>query len=251
LVAFLAGSAFGGSPDPAAIDNGIIGRWQATPQLADTVGKCPGKANEGVSIVQGRSGAALAFDGKKGCVTLERTDLLASRRAFTLAAWVRHEGAGMLLMQGGYCENVASVRRGRTFWLHVADDGRIQANVQGNRGYFDDPFNRIESYGRLARDTWQHVAVVFDSGDVSIYIDGSRKSVVEKSLVSVTPASTDLIRIGCGCTYEFNPLGDTSNHWKGQLEDLRLWDRALGDREIVQSAGLTTSAPGTYRGLQE
>ena len=71
---------------------------------------------------------------------------------------------------------------------------------------------------------WNHLAYTYASGTSHIYVDGVR--VRSSSLVHRTAAVTELLlgTVAPGTT--------SSQNFVGRIDDLRVYDRALGDADI-------------------
>jgi hypothetical protein len=233
---------------------GLLAHWPAEGDAKDVLGKHHGNLSEGAGFAPGHDGRAFEFDGRKGHIALATTDLLAGREAFTVAGWVRYDreegttaSASVLLMQGGWCDDAAADRQGRSFWMEIsARSRRLVAAAQGGTGYITSPFNTITSGGPFARGQWHHVAVVFNGGEMALYIDGqrdparteyfdnagSRRQAVPKSLFRTLAVTKDRIHVGCGYTYEHERAGRTWAHFSGLIDDLAVWNRALDAEEV-------------------
>ena len=79
-----------------------------------------------------------------------------------------------------------------------------------------------------ASNTWVHVAAVFDPGKrMELWVDGARLSNATTPPVNLVDNPTAPLRVGCLVT---------SNYFKGKLDELRLYGRALQATEIQQLA---------------
>ncbi|MFN8491644.1 MAG: Ig-like domain-containing protein [Caldilineaceae bacterium] len=82
---------------------------------------------------------------------------------------------------------------------------------------------------------WQHVAAVYDSNGLSLYVDGQ--------LAGNTPRSTTLFAIPTGVTFS-----SPTTPFNGLLDDVRIYNRALSSAEIATLAytcGNVTEMPGS------
>jgi len=123
-----------------------------------------------------------------------------------------------------------------------AEPGQIcwhSQNYSANPAY-------VASNGKLVRGIWSHVAVTWDAGSISLYLNG----VLDKS-VSCT---------GCGIL-DNSTVGTTLGGWsptenigdlRGSLDELRVYNRKLTQSEVVTLATdnrpLIFSAPTTPTG---
>jgi len=76
----------------------------------------------------------------------------------------------------------------------------------------------------LKQNKWQHVAATYDSNFITIYVNGKIDIVVENHLVP--QGSTKDWAIG--------QRGDNDFWYKGFMDEVRIWNRALDQKEIQQ-----------------
>jgi len=80
---------------------------------------------------------------------------------------------------------------------------------------------------------WHHVALVLDanSNKVRAYLDGEKFEAGFGSQIVASEASIG--RVGfSGTRLENGAVGANGNGFAGKIDDLRIYDRALGDREL-------------------
>ncbi len=107
--------------------------------------------------------------------------------------------------------------------------------------------NRVDSSDNYPlTSTWIHVAGTFDGATMRIYINGIEKG----TLATTNPIGVNALNLGIGS----QPDGTTSN-FKGQIDDVRIYNRALNATEIGQLFNGTspfngdTTAPDAPTGL--
>jgi hypothetical protein len=103
----------------------------------------------------------------------------------------------------------------------------IKASLRATSGY-----TQIESTINVQSKVWQHLALVWQSGSsLKLYIDGVLNTPRYNSgpVSGVTTGVTKLT-LGCGAMRKF---------WDGLLDDLRIYNRALGPSEIPPVDGLS------------
>ncbi|MGW1978108.1 LamG-like jellyroll fold domain-containing protein [Streptomyces sp. NPDC001889] len=153
---------------------------------------------------------ALQFDGVNNYLNVgEASALKFQGGAYAVEAWVRPGAAGGPVVarwdgpeQGG-------------FQLRITDGGQVALDHSGGT---------LTSEQTITPDTWAHIAASFDGTAATLYIDGAFSG------SKVLPASGDesaLVHIGAR---EHGPF------YSGTIDELRIWKRARGQSEIVDSS---------------
>ena len=114
------------------------------------------------------------------------------------------EGAG-----GGYHRwflNMSPINENNTFQF-----GLTKSTTEG-----------INSISRLEKNEWRSTTVVFNNGEISIFVDGTldNKTTFNEKDLSHIVAST---LIGSGIDNSF---------FNGKIDDIAIWNRALTEEEI-------------------
>ncbi|MDA7887750.1 DUF1553 domain-containing protein, partial [Akkermansiaceae bacterium] len=145
-------------------------------------------------------------------------------RPFTFAAWVKPEGkaAGAIFSK---MDDKASYR-GFDFWTEGGHVGTHIVNTWSSNAI------KVVSSDVLAPGKWQHVVLTYDGSSkaagVKIYLNGKlSQNQVEADTLSKTIATSQPFRIGSR---------STGSRWKGEVDDLRIYRRALSESEIPASA---------------
>lgn len=175
----------------------------------------------------GRLDRALHFTGTS-VLTVKNDARLCwpARTPFTVAVWVRPSesfGCALLrLIPKKIGENSLNIRL-------------IERYIEVVTGPLDRRPLRQVSNKRILPDQWSHVAVVFDGNAVAIFINGEAASTGagEGNLDAATPTTAELHFASNGAF-----IGD---RFTGELDDMRLWPRALPHKEIQQSASPATA----------
>ena len=83
----------------------------------------------------------------------------------------------------------------------------------------------VASSGNLSNNTWVHVAAVYDSATMRLYLDGLEVGSTAK-IGAISTNSTVSVWIGS------NPPSATSKPWDGGIDDVRVYNRSLALLEI-------------------
>jgi hypothetical protein len=221
-IALLAGVAMADSkPVTLDTDPNLVGWWRFDEATGTTAADSSGHKRDGTlqgglsfdkNSVPGKVGKAIRFDAKDAVVEVKDYKGIGGTRPRTVAAWIKTASA-----QG---EIVAWGKKdfGQMFTFGYI---RGRVGVTPNGGY-------LYMNAATEDDKWHHVAVVVQKAelpnlhdDVKLYLDGAIAEIHDIGLLDLWPIQTgqDLpVRIGRG--------------FKGLVDDLRLYDRALSDEEV-------------------
>lgn len=149
---------------------------------------------------------------------------------FTMMFWIRPTGQNSLYSD----RTVVSKYDGSTgYRVYLSNDNRV--NMIWSSGRI------ITSSIRLPNSKWSNIAILYTGGIMTLYIDG----VLDNSVASVASMSnTNTFSIGA----EYRSKIDIRNHFKGDIDEFRLWNRALTEKqlrfiinqEIIQNGTVTS-----------
>ena len=168
--------------------------------------------------VEGRHGKALDFS-KTGPLTVARSSALDGiTKAVTVAVWVTH------LRSVGHWTMIVSRQYQNTgeeyYGLGLLDDVP---------SFTTEFFVKAQSSASMPRGKWVHLAGTYDGVTHKIFVDGklAGEGAAKRTL---QPDTTPLI-IGANQNYT-----NLSEYWKGLVDDVRVYDRALSAEEIAALA---------------
>jgi len=192
----------------------------------------------GAVYASGKYGKALEFDGVDDVVSLPfSSDVFTDQ--YTLEAWAYPTKAG----SGGYIQGIISNDNPSSNGISL-DFGQtsnlvlcIWRNETGWRVLYDT----------ASLNTWHHVACVYDSTAINLYIDGVLTNTSSAS-GNVKAPTTDF-KIGYDDTYQ-----DTLDYFGGKIDNVRIYNHALSSGEIAVAynsqfqiyENITGLADGTY-----
>jgi hypothetical protein len=226
--------------------NDPIARWTFDEGAGTTALDSSGNGHSGTIVgavyVPGRWNGALSFNGSNNLVFVADAlgggttgaGLDMGTRDWTVSAWVNTTASGMVVTKMGWVGGSNPDGWG----MSVSANGTLGAVVhKSNVG----TVNIFAGDGKVVNDgQWHHVAVVFNRAlNMSRYVDGLLSGTVY-SLASVSGQSTDntnQLRIGAR-----NQVGDEV-YFKGLIDDVRVYARALGADEIAALAGVEAPKP--------
>jgi len=226
------------------INSGLVGYWtmdgKDTPWTTSTAATTKDKSGNGntgtltnmtqsTATAPGKIGQGLKFDGVDDFVNLSNlTDLdFSQENAFTLAAWVYPDGSnaakgifsrgGTFTTAGSEIYNLSILNTDATKWRFAVSDGT----------------NLIIGHslaGTVSANTWQHMAVAWNGTTLTLYKNGA-------SIQSASGTFTGLWN-GDDVNDRKTSIGQdargNSLFFKGKIDDVRTYSRALSATEISQ-----------------
>ena len=189
----------------------LIGYWTFNEGSGTVAADTSGNGNDGTlygnpNWVSGQLGGAIEFDGSDDYVGTG-VSLLDNLSAFTMAGWIS-------------ARNPTASRIG----LFGQNDLIEMGFMSGNAEIWTAASGTTTTAWRFQNDTWHHFAVVADSANIRIYLDG---------VLAVTGSGAASYGTS---TFDFNIGGGvwdaTGNWFSGKIDDLQVYDNALTAEEI-------------------
>jgi len=214
---------------------GPLGHWkgddgQAPSSAADSSGNGhPGAFSPGATVSETvpptkfTDPGSFSLDGKTGMVTVPDAPELRMTGDFTVAFWMRRiaqtdDWVRMVGKGGGAPRNFG-------VWMFPSADGRIKFQMYNNSG---GSILEVDSPPEQATkpDTWYHVTCTLSVNAAALFMNGVLAATGWRN---GDPAnSADPLTFGHAGYHGF---------FAGQLDDVRLYDRALSMAEIVYLSG--------------
>ena len=198
-------------------------------------GTLAGFADSAAAWIEGRHGGALRFDGVDDQVNLTGITPPTGAAARTVAVWARSSNSGVeqqVLL--GYGTNSNGTRF--SFKLDVTNatwEPRLE--VQGGS---------VVGSTAVNDGAWHHLAVVVDDFDgigganvaeARLYVDGVREVVSSSTSMAINTAAGTTALMGA------SPHA-TNYNFAGDLDDVRVFPRALSDAEVAALAAAPRQA---------
>jgi hypothetical protein len=208
-------------PNPkSAVDssgNGFHGTYSAGATISPTVAK-----------IKDANPSSLQLDGATGVITIPDAPVLHLNRDFSISFWkrktTRTKDYARLIGKGN------GAARNFGLWEAPGEDDRLlfQMYAQGGQPVID-----LWSSTPVKPETWVHVIVTISVNSCAMYFNGT---LVGNGMRAGEPGTSgDPLTFGHAGFHTF---------WAGQLDDIRLYNRALSMSEIVYlSAGNGAPAP--------
>ncbi|MBM3779083.1 MAG: HYR domain-containing protein [Acidimicrobiia bacterium] len=218
------------------VADGLVSCWAAEGNANDMVGVNHGTLHNGVGFAPGVSGQAFSFDGVNDFVRVLDSPTLDLTSHITLAAWVKAtpDAVNGNTESGGILGKVVPVAAGWTapyqaynlFYFGTEDAPAFYMGYGGGTAYtaLGTPL------GSVPPSEWHHVAGTYDGSAMRTYIDGHL--VNTKPLTGPITATNGHLYFG---TQREDRLIATET-FKGLLDELRIYSRALDECEIRELA---------------
>lgn len=179
--------------------------------------------NGATTTTSGKIGSAFNFNGTTHYVNLgDNFDRGTSD--FTIAVWIKGDPTmetwGRILDKG-YSTGFALGRQSNT--------NKVEFEFLGSGSLG----NNFTTTSTVIDNTWHHITVTKQGNTARIYADGK----LENTETVTTSSQDNALPLYIG----YNPGEGTLGHWKGQLDEITLLNRALSDSEIAALA----AAPAT------
>jgi Concanavalin A-like lectin/glucanases superfamily/Bacterial Ig domain/PKD domain/Glucose / Sorbosone dehydrogenase len=162
----------------------------------------------------GKNGGALSFDGTSDWVTIADAVALDLTTGMTLEAWVNPQR-----LQSNW--RLVAVKEGTgvlAYALYANSDTKRPRGAVRAGGAESD----VRGPAALGQNVWTHVAVTYDGTTLRLFVNGAE--VTTTAVTGAIATTTGPFRIG-GSSIR-------SEFYKGLIDDLRLYDRALTAAEI-------------------
>ncbi len=143
---------------------------------------------------------------------------------FTIAAWIKTKtdfaSIGYVINKGGSGSDIPGFNMNYGIWFTSSERLRGGFETVDGGDIFVTPSPNAYNDGK-----WHYVLLSYDGSLLSLYVDGTQIS--SKNTNGVIPDTTgdQPLRIGA------NAL-DESKFFTGNVEEVRVWNRALTDKEV-------------------
>jgi len=205
-----------------AADKDLVAYWSFDETKGEVVKDSSENCEEADVIdgewVKGRVGNALRFNGESSYVQCYVSPALEIIEGLTIEAWI-------------YPENIARGRQG-IIYKHYNNEYEVIIEPDAKISFYhgDGQYEEIEEpVIAIPENAWTHIAVTrnMDSGKIGFYVNGELKG--EADFIKIPQASAGPVSIGwrTGTTFYF----------QGIIDEVKIYSRALTEKEIKEEAG--------------
>ncbi|MEI6809785.1 MAG: LamG-like jellyroll fold domain-containing protein [bacterium] len=203
---------------PVDLKNGLILHYSFDRDESGRITDMSGNGNNATAsgakwTPNGKLGGAYEFDGVADVIDGAKDNTLPVGGApKSMSVWVKPVAAGGLVLKHG--SNAHDTAQGFSFLTH--GDWTIWL-----AGYNTD----LSSKRALTPDAWNHVCVTYESSRACIYINGA---------LDATGAFSQNVPAGTNLEIGHNTLNGENNRYKGIIDEVRIYNRALTENEVKQ-----------------
>ena len=239
----------------SAATTSLVGYWPFYEGAGTTATDLSGKENTGRLVNEptwgaGKFGYGLSFNGTDQYVEIAHSDSLSLAKQLTVSAWIFNKAAANSLLSDPEFHIIAAKGwapdAGGSWtlaWDKKSNDLSFCVRKESDKGYSCV----FSSYDTLATD-WHHIIAVFNSGRISLYVDGSLAAGLTDLRATRIHNNTEAVRIGAVVQNASSFL----QNWDGDIDEVQIHNQALTDAEIkalFQATGYEKSAGSSRTSL--
>ncbi|MFA6077782.1 MAG: LamG domain-containing protein [Candidatus Paceibacterota bacterium] len=192
--------------------SGLVGYWNFNDGVGTKTGDISGNGNTGTvsnaTWTQGRFGKALYFGGVNSSVSVPNKPIFDITSSITLSAWYKKDvGSGT----NKWLVHKATVNTSYSMFI----EGGLKMRIE-------HPAMQDCATTEPSEGVWHHAVSTYDGTNMRVYVDGVLKQ---------TCAATGSINISGG-GIEIGSFSSTGYPFKGVIDEVRIYNRALSASEI-------------------
>jgi hypothetical protein len=177
----------------------------------------------------------LRLDGDQEFVRIPSSSSVRSSSAISVEAWVRPLSTGSLRSVVSKYRANSGLDSDDEYCLAIEPNGRARFQISvGTRFAIVNGLENLE-----LDDHWHHLAGTYDGSTIKIYVDGVLEG--SQSLSGQIPSTSVPVYIGAMKEGPNTPTD--SDFFHGNIDDVRIWNRALSEAEIHDGMNSCWSGP--------
>ena len=201
-------------------DSGVVARDSSTNAINATYVNTTAEAARSAGV-PGRSWAIRLVGSQHQYLAVPERNALDVDR-FTVAAQVNYTGVQNDQTLGRW----EVVEKAGAYWINVRTDGHVR--VGGFFGGCTNPsWKFLDSNVTIPTNTWTHVASTYNGSTLTVWINGARAG--SMAVTGRTCSNNRPLAVGAK---NYPAAGLLEAFWDGQLDDIRIYRRALSAAEI-------------------
>ncbi len=206
--------------------NGLVGWWPFNGNANDESGNGNNGTVNGATLTSDRNSinnTCYSFDGVSNYIKITDNNLMDFSNKYSISTWVN--------LTSTPSSQFSVVSKERQL------DGTGISMIIDNTGKITQAFNNGSNYvttglKSLSNSTWYNIVFTFDGSTANIYVNGvlDKSNVFSQSLINTTFdwfIGKEFTTSGGGNS------GYTNRYFKGNIDDIGMWNRALTQQEIT------------------
>ncbi len=235
-----------------SLKTGLIAWWKMNDNVsgdAQTIADSSGASNNGTTVdganntgmdctINGKFSKGCQFDGADDYITIPFLNIYGTSfdQSNTVAAWFKANTASDDMRIFYARENTNADED--LYDLSLSPTGLVQTRIRTERFTGDGDTVTVQTASEYDDNQWHHAAVTFNDYTVSLYVDGT---FVDSNTIGAYSSEINVNYIGM----EEHDDHSMINPFNGLIDDVRVYNRALSDKEILL---LASSNPPTGLG---
>jgi len=207
---------------PPPPTSGLVGYWAFTGNANDESGYNHNGTVTGAVLTSNKMGtpnSAYYFDGVSDYIYITNSSLV-SGGYVSISIWVKTDGTNI-----GY----PIISGNQNDYNILVDKDSVMLWIVTNKPTGSSPVTSFTTkYGYLPPNQWNHIVLNYDGTTLKMFINNVLSQSAPATGQIYTPQS-DYLAFG---TYFLNGTAHTTNSYKGILDDVRIYNRALNTDEI-------------------
>ncbi|MEK7523599.1 MAG: LamG domain-containing protein [Patescibacteria group bacterium] len=208
-------------------------QWEIAPDVSGN-GNSARIFGEPAITAGGKIGKTITLDGDNDYLEIPLTDTFSfNENAYTFEAWINTQEKAQNQCLFSIGPSLISPENADTLSICIRENANLLMTMIGNA----DPFFLFTNNIGNITGSWHHLAVVYDSQKVLVYLDGT--PVIAKPAtgnMTVDPMNM-MLRIGNSKTTGASML---SSYFKGTVDEVKVFNKALSPTEIIQEYNTAT-----------
>ncbi len=204
-------------------------------ELVDQSGSGFTIAASGITFVPGKVRQAIQMDGSQSYLQVANNGKLNPATDISIETWIYIDSYNNCNnTNNGKCVIATKDGASTGYRFALSNEGLITFTLAATTQY-NPPYSlTTDNADKLGLQKWHHIAAVYDSSKMKIFIDGELK----KSMTAVGSilSNTNALIIGKG-------IGNTS-FFEGKIDDFRLFNTTRSQKNICLDAGGTPGSNG-------
>lgn len=210
----------------------------------------------GIGPLWSQTGNYLEFNGYDQYMTIANHDdfHIAASESFTVSMWISITelipGSNQRFIAKRSISTTLPNKSGWELWGGNSELQFAAVNTPNSANNHNNSMSVWADYTGTA-GTWTHLAFVVDRGakKMFLYVNGEKTNESVTNITSWAANNPYDLFVGAGITGT-HPVADPNNYFKGKIDDLRIYKRALSAAEIAEDmlTAVSASADGLVAG---